>query len=227
MPNTVPLSLRQVTWAALALLASLALGACKPEVTAAPVKPSQQAAPAGLAEDEQGVAVFAGGCFWCTESDFDKLPGVIATTSGYTGGHVANPSYEQVSSGTTGHIEAVRVNYDPRVTSYAALLEAFWPTIDPVTPNAQFCDHGEQYRSAIFYGTAQEKAQAEASIAALEASGRFKQPIVTEIIQGSTFYPAEEYHQDYYLKNPVRYAYYRGGCGRDDRLEQLWGKQTE
>lgn len=227
MPSSVLLSLRQATLIVLALLASLVLSACKPETTTTQVKPSQRAAPVGLAEGEQGVAVFAGGCFWCTESDFDKMPGVISTTSGYTGGHVANPSYEQVSSGTTGHVEAVLVSYDPRVTSYAKLLEAFWPTIDPLTPNAQFCDHGEQYRSVIFYSNAQEKAQAEASKAALEASGRFKQPIVTEILKGSAFYPAEEYHQDYYLKNPLRYAYYRGGCGRDDRLEQLWGKKAK
>jgi peptide-methionine (S)-S-oxide reductase len=171
------------------------------------------------------VAVFAGGCFWCTESDFDKVPGVISTTSGYIGGSVANPTYQQVSAGTTGHTEAVQVRYDPSKTSYAKLLEAFWPTIDPLTANAQFCDHGSQYRSAIFYGTADQQTQAEASKAALQNSGRFNQPIVTEILPASTFYPAEDYHQDYYQKNPLRYAYYRRGCGRDARLEQLWGKK--
>jgi peptide-methionine (S)-S-oxide reductase len=173
----------------------------------------------------QGVAVFAGGCFWCTEADFDKVPGVVSTTSGYIGGSVANPTYQQVSAGATGHTEAVQVQYDPAKTSYAKLLEAFWPTIDPVTANAQFCDHGSQYRSAIFYGNADEKALAEASKATLQASGRLKQPIVTEILPASTFYPAEDYHQNYYQKNPLRYAYYRRGCGRDARLEQLWGKK--
>jgi peptide-methionine (S)-S-oxide reductase len=173
----------------------------------------------------QGVAVFAGGCFWCTEADFDKVPGVVSTTSGYIGGNVANPTYQQVSAGTTGHTEAVQVQYDPAKTSYAKLLKAFWPTIDPVTANAQFCDHGSQYRSAIFYGNADEKALAEASKATLQASGRLKQPIVTEILPASTFYPAEDYHQNYYQKNPLRYAYYRRGCGRDARLEQLWGKK--
>lgn len=173
----------------------------------------------------QGVAVFAGGCFWCTEADFDKVPGVVSTTSGYIGGNVANPTYQQVSAGATGHTEAVQVEYDPNKTSYAKLLEAFWPTIDPVTANAQFCDHGSQYRSAIFYGNADEKALAEASKATLQASGRLKQPIVTEILPASTFYPAEDYHQNYYQKNPLRYAYYRRGCGRDARLEQLWGKK--
>ncbi|MDM8349406.1 peptide-methionine (S)-S-oxide reductase MsrA [Pseudomonas sp. sp1636] len=174
---------------------------------------------------EQAVAVFAGGCFWCTEADFDKLPGVLSTTSGYIGGSLENPSYEQVSAGGSGHIEAVQVHFDPRKTSYAKLLEAYWPTIDPLTPNAQFCDHGSQYRSAIFYSTPEEKAQADASKAALQASGRFQQPIVTELLPATTFYPAEGYHQDYHQKNPLRYAYYRNGCGRDKRLEQLWGKQ--
>ncbi|WP_439889144.1 peptide-methionine (S)-S-oxide reductase MsrA [Pseudomonas sp. MBLB4123] len=205
------------------LLAALLLSACKPGT---PALQQAHAGPAAeLAPAEQGVAVFAGGCFWCTEADFDKLPGVIATTSGYTGGHVANPSYQQVSAGGTGHTEAVRVEYDPSKTSYAELLEAFWPTIDPLTANAQFCDHGSQYRSAIFYATPEEKALAEASKAALQASGRFDQPIVTELLPATTFYPAEDYHQDYYLKNPLRYTYYRRGCGRDARLEQLWGKQ--
>ncbi|WP_439859164.1 peptide-methionine (S)-S-oxide reductase MsrA [Pseudomonas sp. MBLB4136] len=209
-------------WAAL-LLSALLLGACKP---GAPQVQQAQASPAtDLPPGEQGVAVFAGGCFWCTESDFDKLPGVISTTSGYTGGHLANPSYQQVSAGGTGHTEAVLVSYDPRKTSYADLLEAFWPTIDPLTANAQFCDHGSQYRSAIFYSTPEEKALAEASKAALESSGRFDQPIVTEILPATTFYPAEEYHQDYYRKNPLRYTYYRSGCGRDARLEQLWGEK--
>ena len=169
-------------------------------------------------------AIFAGGCFWCTESDFDKLPGVLSTTSGYLGGHLENPTYEQVSAGTTGHTEAVQVRYDPSKTSYAQLLEAFWPTIDPVTANAQFCDKGSQYRSAIFYGNADEQRLAEASKAALDKSARLPAPVVTEILPATTFYPAEDYHQDYHTRNPLRYNYYRNGCGRDDRLQELWGQ---
>ena len=179
------------------------------------------------AEATSAVAVFAGGCFWCTESDFDKVPGVLSTTSGYIGGHVENPTYEEVSYGATGHTEAVQVRYDPGKVSYAQLLEVFWPTIDPVTANAQFCDKGSQYRSAIFYGNPEEQRLAEASKAALDQSGKLPGPVVTEIAPASTFYPAEEYHQDYHTKNPIRYTYYRNGCGRDDRLEQLWGKQGE
>jgi peptide-methionine (S)-S-oxide reductase len=198
------------------LLAGL-LAACEPSAAQAP----QPAPPS----DNAGVAIFAGGCFWCTEADFDKLPGVLETTSGYIGGHIDNPSYEQVSAGSSGHIEAVQVRFDSSQTSYAKLLEAFWPTIDPVTPNAQFCDRGPQYRSAIFYATAEEQAQAEASRAALQASGKLPGPVVTEVLPATRFYPAEDYHQDYYQRNPLRYAYYRNGCGRDKRLEQLWGKK--
>ncbi|MDX5297620.1 MAG: peptide-methionine (S)-S-oxide reductase MsrA [Gammaproteobacteria bacterium] len=183
------------------------------------LSPLMQAADAPAA-----VAIFAGGCFWCTEADFDKMPGVLSTTSGYIGGHVENPTYEQVSSGQTGHIEAVRVEYDPQVTSYAQLLEAFWPTIDPLTPNRQFCDSGYQYSGALFYASTEEKQLAEASRDALAASGRFAQPIVTLILPMTTFYPAEAYHQDYYQKNPLRYKYYRSRCGRDDRLQELWGR---
>ena len=188
-----------------------------------------QAAPETPAAAQPGsaVAVFAGGCFWCTESDFDKVPGVLSTTSGYIGGHVENPTYEDVSYGKSGHIEAVQVRYDSSKISYAQLLEVFWPTIDPITPNAQFCDKGPQYRSAIFYGNPQEQALAEASKAALERSGKLPGPVLTEILAATTFYPAEEYHQDYHSKNPIRYAYYRNGCGRDARLEQLWGKQAD
>ncbi len=170
------------------------------------------------------VATFAGGCFWCMEPPFDKEPGVLSTTSGYTGGHKINPSYEEVSSGTTGHAEAVQVRYDPSRVSYARLLEVFWHNIDPLTANAQFCDHGSQYRTAIFYHDAEQQRLAEASKQQLEASGRFKQPIVTEIVPASTFYPAEAYHQDYYQRNPLRYKFYRYSCGRDKRLEQLWGE---
>ena len=170
-----------------------------------------------------GIAIFAGGCFWCTEADFDKVPGVISTTSGYIGGKTANPTYKEVSAGKTGHIEAVQVRFDPARTSFAKLLAAFWPTIDPLTPNRQFCDGGSQYRSAIFYLDAEQQRQAEASRAELAASGRFTQPIVTEILPATEFYPAEEYHQDYYIKNPIRYSYYRGSCGRDARLAEVWG----
>jgi peptide-methionine (S)-S-oxide reductase len=213
------------TWRSRLLTSSiLALGgllvACGP--TAAQAPPPQARAPTVASP---GVAILAGGCFWCTESDFDKVPGVIETTSGYIGGHVDNPTYEQVSAGNSGHIEAVRVRFDPSKTSYAQLLEAFWPTIDPITANAQFCDRGPQYRSAIFYGNAEEQQLAEASKAALEKSARLPAPVVTEILATSTFYPAEDYHQDYYQRNPLRYNYYRSGCGRDQRLEQLWGKK--
>jgi peptide-methionine (S)-S-oxide reductase len=195
------------------------LAACEPTAAQAP-----QPQASAQAVENPGVAIFAGGCFWCTEADFDKVPGVLETTSGYIGGHVDNPTYEQVSAGNSGHIEAVRVRFDPSKTSYAQLLEAFWPTIDPITANAQFCDRGPQYRSAIFYGNAEEQQLAEASKAALEKSARLPAPVVTEILATSTFYPAEDYHQDYYQRNPLRYTYYRNGCGRDQRLEQLWGK---
>ncbi|MFP6849165.1 MAG: peptide-methionine (S)-S-oxide reductase MsrA [Pseudomonas sp.] len=207
---------------AILLLGGL-LAACEPMAAQAP-QAAQTLATAQSVENP-GVAIFAGGCFWCTESDFDKVPGVIETTSGYIGGHIENPSYEQVSAGNSGHLEAVRVRFDPSKTSYAKLLEAYWPTIDPVTANAQFCDHGTQYRSAIFYSTAQEQQLAEASKAALDKSGRLPGPVVTEILPATTFYPAEDYHQNYYQRNPLRYHYYRNGCGRDQRLEQLWGKK--
>ena len=171
-------------------------------------------------------ATFAGGCFWCVEADFDKVPGVISTTSGYTGGTVANPSYEQVSSKRTGHAEAVQVVYDPAKVSYEQLLDRYWHSIDPTTKDAQFCDHGSPYRTAIFtHGDAQAKA-AQASLAALQKNQPFKEPIVTEILAAGPFYPAEEYHQDYYKKNPVRYQYYRSACGRDARLKQLWGDKA-
>jgi len=171
-------------------------------------------------------ATFAGGCFWCVESNFDKVPGVISTTSGYTGGNTVNPSYEQVSSHTTGHAEAVEVVYDPAKVSYERLLAYYWHTIDPTVKDQQFCDHGSPYRTVIFaHGEAQLKI-AQASRAALEKSKPFKEPIVTDIVLAGPFYPAEDYHQDYYKKNPVRYKYYRYSCGRDARLQQLWGDQA-
>lgn len=168
-------------------------------------------------------ATFAGGCFWCVESDFDKVPGVISTTSGYIGGKVAKPTYEQVSGNGTGHAEAVEIVFDPKRVSYEQLLEYFWRTIDPTTKDRQFCDAGSPYRTAIFVHDAQQLAATKASLAALEKSKPFKEPIVTEIVLASTFYVAEDYHQDYYKKNPVRYKYYRTSCGRDARLAQLWG----
>lgn len=183
----------------------------------------QAAEPPPASAADSAVAVFAGGCFWCTESDFDKVPGVLATTSGYIGGHVANPSYEEVSAGQSGHMEAVQVRYDPRQISYAQLLQAYWPTIDPLNAEGQFCDHGSQYRSAIFYASPEQQQLAEASKAALAASGRWSQPIATLILPATTFYPAEDYHQDYHSKNPLRYNYYRHGCGRDQRLQEVWG----
>ena len=172
------------------------------------------------------VATFAGGCFWCMEAPFDKLDGVLATTSGYTGGMRTNPTYEEVSSGRTGHTEAVQVLYDPKRVSYEKLLDVFWHNIDPTVKDRQFCDVGNQYRSAIFVHTEPQRSAAEASKAELEKSKPFKAPIVTPIVTAAEFWPAEEYHQDYYVKNPVRYAYYRTGCGRDARLKELWGSAT-
>lgn len=169
-------------------------------------------------------ATFAGGCFWCMEPPYDKLDGVVSTTSGYIGGRTRNPTYEAVSAGGTGHAEAVEIVYDPAKVSYAKLLDVFWRNIDPTVRNRQFCDVGDQYRSAIFYHGAEQKRLAEASKAALAKSKPFPQPIVTEIVPAGVFTPAEAYHQDYYLKNPVRYKYYRYRCGRDQRLEELWGK---
>ena len=171
-------------------------------------------------------ATFAGGCFWCVEADFDKVPGVLSTTSGYTGGTVANPSYEQVAAKLTGHAEAVQIVFDPSKVSYEKLLEHFWRTIDPTTKDAQFCDHGSPYRTAIFANDAAQLKAAKASLDALQKSKPFKQPIVTEIAPAGAFYPAEDYHQDYYKKNPVRYQYYRTACGRDARLKQLWGDKA-
>jgi peptide-methionine (S)-S-oxide reductase len=169
------------------------------------------------------IAIFAGGCFWCEEAVFDTVPGVLTVTSGYTGGSKDNPAYEEVETGATGHTEAVEVVFDPAKVSYARLLDLFWHNVDPLTTNAQFCDHGSQYRSEIFYTSETQKRLAGASKAALEASHRFSQPIVTEIMAASKFWPAEDYHQHYHVKNPLRYRYYRYGCGRDRRLEELWG----
>jgi peptide-methionine (S)-S-oxide reductase len=168
-------------------------------------------------------ATFAGGCFWCMEAPFDRIPGVISTTSGYAGGSVKNPSYEQVSSGMTGHAESVDVVYDPAKVTYAQLLDVFWRNVDPLDGGGQFCDRGNQYRTAIFYHDAEQQRLAEQSKQALEASGKLKKKIATEIKPAGEFYAAEDYHQEYYLRNPLRYRYYRLNCGRDDRLKQLWG----
>ena len=168
-------------------------------------------------------ATFAGGCFWCMESPFDELRGVVSTTSGYTGGHHANPTYEEVSAGRTGHAEAVQVVYDPAVVSYERLLEVFWHNVDALDAGGQFCDRGSQYRTGIFYHTDGQRAQAEASKLALENAHVLPGKIVTEIVAAGEFYPAEDYHQDYYDRNPIRYTYYRFSCGRDGRLEDLWG----
>ncbi|MEO7916947.1 MAG: peptide-methionine (S)-S-oxide reductase MsrA [Dokdonella sp.] len=178
----------------------------------------------GSAPANTATAIFAGGCFWCMEHPFDELTGVISTTSGYTGGDKANPTYEQVSSGNTGHAEAVKVVYDPSKVGYAKLLDVFWHNIDPVATNGQFCDHGNQYRSEIFYADDEQKALAEVSKKKFENEGKFSSPITTQIAAASTFYDAEDYHQDYYKTNPVRYKFYRYNCGRDQRLEEVWGK---
>jgi peptide-methionine (S)-S-oxide reductase len=171
----------------------------------------------------RATAIFAGGCFWCMEPPFDKVDGVVSTTSGYTGGTKVDPSYAEVSSGRTGHYEALQVVYDPARVTYQRLLDVFWRNIDPIDVNGQFCDKGRQYRSAIFAADDNQRALAEASKAALDKSGKLPGRIVTEILPKTTFYAAEAEHQDYYRKNPVRYAYYRWNCGRDRRLEQLWG----
>jgi peptide-methionine (S)-S-oxide reductase len=167
-------------------------------------------------------ATFSGGCFWCMEPPFDELEGVLSTTSGYTGGRKKDPTYEEVSAGTTGHAEAVEVVYDPKKISYSRLLEVFWHNIDPTVKDRQFCDHGDQYRTAIFYHNEEQRRLAEESKKALIDSGRFKE-IHTPVDPASTFYAAEDYHQDYYRKNPIRYKFYRFNCGRDGRLQELWG----
>lgn len=168
-------------------------------------------------------AVFAGGCFWCMQPAFDRVAGVVSTTVGYTGGAKPNPTYEEVSSGRTGHVEAIEVDYDPGKVSYAELLDTFWKSIDPTDPAGQFADKGSQYKTAVFYGNADEKDIAEASKAALAASGRFKEPVTTQILPLKPFYPAEEYHQHYYLKNVLHYKMYKKGSGREGFLERVWG----
>ena len=194
-------------------------------VTVGAGTPAQQPGqPPNVNDPRFARAIFAGGCFWCMEPPFDVLDGVVATISGYTGGQKKDPTYEEVSSGTTGHAESVMVLYDPAKVTYEKLVDVFWHNVDPFTANRQFCDSGSQYRSAIFYVDEEQHRIAEASKRALEASGRFKQPIVTQIAPASAFYRAEDYNQDYYRKNPLQYKFYRFGCGRDRVLERIWGK---
>jgi peptide-methionine (S)-S-oxide reductase len=166
-------------------------------------------------------AILAGGCFWCVEADFDKIEGVVSTTSGYTGGTVENPTYKQVTAGGTGHYEAVRIVYDPAKVGYRQLIDHFWRTVDPTDAGGQFCDRGESYRTAVFAHSPEQRQAAEAS--KQQADQELKGEIVTPVLEASAFYPAEDYHQDYYEKNPLRYQYYRWSCGRDQRLEELWG----
>ncbi len=197
----------------LTILMAMALPACATD-------PESQQQASGQTDGKTAEAIFAGGCFWCMEPPYDKLDGVISTTSGYTDGHVRNPRYKQVTSGTTGHTEAVKVVYNPDKISYETLLNVFWVNIDPTVKNRQFCDKGSQYRSGIYYVNEEQKAAALASLEKVQA--RFD-TVYTEIKAASRFYAAEGYHQDYYQKNPVRYRYYRFNCGRDARLEELWG----
>ena len=175
--------------------------------------------------EQQETAIFAGGCFWCMEPPFDKLDGVISTTSGYTAGHKKNPTYSEVSAGATGHTEAIQIVFDPKKISYAELLKVYWKNIDPVAVNRQFCDAGSQYRSGIYYLSETQESAAKQSLQELKNNKPFEETIATEILPASIFYPAEDYHQDYYQKNPLRYKYYRYSCGRNQRLSELWGEK--
>ena len=191
---------------------------------------AQAAAPGdsstGAVAKGEAVATFAGGCFWCVEADFDKVPGVVRTVSGYTGGPVKNPTYEKVSAGGTGHREAVQIFYDPKKVSYEKLLDIFWRSVDPTDAGGQFCDRGRSYETAIFANSPAQRRLAEASQRKLKESGVLKKPIVTPIETAGAFYPAEDYHQDYYKKSPLRYTYYRFGCRRDARIREVWGKDA-
>jgi peptide-methionine (S)-S-oxide reductase len=187
---------------------------------------SAESAPVAGAAGKLEKATFAGGCFWCMEHPFDHLPGVVSVTPGYTGGATKNPTYEEVSAGGTGHAESVQIVYDPAKISYARLLRVFWHNIDPTVKDHQFCDVGHQYRSAIFYHGEEQRRLADDSRAALEKSRPSLGKVMTEIVPAGPFYPAEEYHQHYYKKNPIRYRFYRAGCGRDHRLEELWGSDA-
>ncbi len=184
------------------------------------------AAPAAAAEKDLKVAIFAGGCFWCVESDFDAVPGVVRTTSGYIGGFTPNPTYKQVTSKDTGHYEAVQIHYDPKRISYKMLVGILWRSVDPTDDGGQFCDRGDSYKTAVFATSPEQKRIAEESKREIEESGTLKDPIVTAILEAAPFFPAEEYHQNFYKKNPVRYKFYRYRCGRDARVEALWGKEA-
>jgi peptide-methionine (S)-S-oxide reductase len=205
--------LRILPAALFAALATVTIGSASGGMPSA----SAQARPAARA-----TAVFAGGCFWCTEADFEKLPGVLSAVSGYTGGHTANPKYEQVTAGGTGHFEAVKITYDPARIGYGQLVRHYFRTVDPLDGGGQFCDRGESYRTAIFFADAQQRRLAEAERA--QVNRRLGGKVVTPLLAAKAFYPAEGYHQDYYKRNPIRYKYYRYRCGRDARLEKLWGK---
>ena len=210
------------THSALVLALTLALSGAVP-AGAQPAASKKE----GPATQATAKATFAGGCFWCMEEAFDKVPGVIATTSGYMGGQTKNPTYEQVSTGRSGHAEVVQVEYDPAKVTYEKLLDAFWRNIDPTQKDAQFCDHGTQYRSAVFYHNDEQRRAVEASRTALAGNKPFKGEIVTQVAKADVFYPAEGYHQDYYQKNPVRYQFYKSGCGREARLKELWGSRPK
>ncbi len=207
-------------------LASVATGSTTADVAsnAESAGMSGESAASTMTATAVDTAIFAGGCFWCMEPPYDKLDGVLSTTSGYTSGAEVNPTYEQVSAGRTGHTEAVQVVFNPARVTYDRLLHVFWRNIDPFARDRQFCDVGSQYRSGIYPRSASQKAAAEASLRTVAA--RFSQPIATEIVAATPFYAAEEYHQDYYMKNPLRYKFYRGGCGRDGRLEEIWGDEA-
>lgn len=183
-------------------------------------------AAAEIAEKDLKVAIFAGGCFWCVESDFDAVPGVVRTTSGYTGGITPNPTYQQVTSKETGHYEAVQIHYDPKKVSYKTLVDILWRSVDPTDDGGQFCDRGQSYKTAIFATSPEQKRIAEESKREIEDSGVLKRPIVTPVLDASPFFPAEDYHQNYYKKNPVRYKFYRYRCGRDERIQALWGTEA-
>ncbi len=182
--------------------------------------------PAPAAGDGLAQAIFAGGCFWCVESDFDKVPGVVSTTSGYTGGHLDNPSYRDVTAGGSGHREAVKIVFDPKVVSYEDLLHVFWRTVDPTDGGGQFCDRGHSYTTAVYAVDDEQRRLAEASKQAIADAGVLEKPIVTPILAAGPFYDAEDYHQDYYKKNPLRYNFYRHSCGRDARVKAVWGNQA-
>ncbi|MEH6546351.1 MAG: peptide-methionine (S)-S-oxide reductase MsrA [Sneathiella sp.] len=178
------------------------------------------------AADNTETVVLAGGCFWCVESDFDNVPGVVDTVSGYTGGTIENPTYKIVSAGGSGHLEAVKITFDPDKVSYQELLDVFWRSVDPTDDGGQFCDRGESYKTAIYVNSLEQRQSAEMSKRLIDASGVLGDPVVTPIIDATTFYPSEEYHQDYYTKNPIRYKFYRYSCGRDERVREVWGDQA-